>query len=263
MDVEVGGTPAFVHTGGLEFGAAQPVVVLIHGAGQDHSIFRLHTRRLAHGGVSPLAVDLPGHGRSAGSGLGSVAEYAAWVVDLLDALGVDRAFIVGHSMGSLIAIELAAAYSDRVAGIVLTGTADAMGVHPDLQEAASGGRQLAVELISGWSHTGEDRLGGHPQPGSWTRGITERLAEQELASTLGSDLAACSGYPASERATSIACPAFVVVGTADVMTAAGAGRSLAGWIPGAEVVEVVGTGHNIVLDRPVELGVVIDRLVGR
>jgi pimeloyl-ACP methyl ester carboxylesterase len=261
MELLIDGHDVFVHTGGVSFDPTLPVVVLVHGAGQDHSHFRFHTRALAHGGTGVLAVDLPGHGRSGGPVLASVPEMASWVIRLLDAVGVDRAVVVGHSMGSLIAIETAAAHPERVAGIVLTGSAGAMAVHPDLQEAANQGRHLAVELISGWVHTGADRYGHHPQPGSWTRGLTERLAERELERSLGLDLAACSSYQAVERAAEVTAPATVVIGLADVMTNPRAGRVLVDALPAVDVVELPGSGHNMVMDRPSEVrSAILDRV---
>jgi pimeloyl-ACP methyl ester carboxylesterase len=250
MELLIDGHDVFVHTGGVDFDPAGPVVVLVHGAGQDHSHFRFHTRALAHRGIGVLAVDLPGHGRSGGAVLASVSEMAAWAIRLLDAVGVDRAVVVGHSMGSLIAIETAAAHPERVAGIVLTGSAGSMAVHPDLQDAANRGDHLAVELISGWVHTGVDRYGHHPQPGSWTRGITERLAERELTRSLGPDLAACSSYGAAERAADVTAPTTVVIGMADVMTNPKAARVLVDALPVADVVELTGSGHNMVMDHP-------------
>lgn len=253
MKVQVDGHEVFVHTGGVEFDPARPVVVLIHGAGQDHSHFRFHTRALAHAGLGVLAVDLPGHGRSAGRVLASVPEMAAWIVRLLDAAGVDRAVLAGHSMGSLIAIEAAAAFPDRVAGIVLTGSGTSMPVHPDLQDAANRADHLAVELISGWVHTGSDRYGHHPQPGSWTRGITERLAERELGRSLGPDLAACSSFDAAARASEVTVPATVVIGLADVMANARSGRALCDALAHSTTVELPGSGHNMVMDHPAEV----------
>ena len=64
MHLSVNGSETFVATGGREFDAAQPTVVLLHGAGFDHTAWALHSRWLAHHGHSVLAPDLPGHGRS-------------------------------------------------------------------------------------------------------------------------------------------------------------------------------------------------------
>jgi pimeloyl-ACP methyl ester carboxylesterase len=257
MERTIGGERTFIHTGGIEADWTRPVVVLIHGAGQDHSHFRFHTRALAHSGVTALAIDLPGHGRSEGAVLASVEEMARWVIAMLDDLEIERAILVGHSMGSLISMEAAASFPDRIGGLVLTGTGSSMPVHPALQDAANRADHLAVELIAGWIHTGDDRLGGHPQPGSWTRGITERLAEQELGRSLGPDLEACTAFDPAARAAELRIPVTVVIGAADSMTNARAGRELVSVIAGARVVEIAGTGHNMVMDHPREIRIAI------
>src|ERR1700756_5789441 len=95
----------YASTGGKDFDPALPTIVFLHGAGMDHTVWALQTRYFAHHGRSVLAVDLPGHGRSAGSIRGSVAELADWVAHALDAAGLARAALVGHSMGALIALE--------------------------------------------------------------------------------------------------------------------------------------------------------------
>ena len=107
MRIEVDGVPAYAYTGGCAFDPRQPVAVFVHGAQHDHSVWILQSRYLAHHGWSVLAFDLPGHGRSAGMPLASVEAMAAWLLAALDAAGVDRAALAGHSMGSLIALEAA------------------------------------------------------------------------------------------------------------------------------------------------------------
>src|SRR5246127_4127615 len=116
MDLHVNGKQAFVGTGGREFNASLPAVVLLHGAGFDHSTWALHSRWFAHHGFSVLAPDLPGHGRSTGKPLPAIADMADWTATLLDAAGATKATLVGHSMGSLIALETAARHPDRVSG---------------------------------------------------------------------------------------------------------------------------------------------------
>ncbi|HEX3141799.1 MAG TPA: alpha/beta hydrolase, partial [Rhizobacter sp.] len=136
MKLGVNGREAYAYTGGKAFDASLPTMVFIHGAMHDHSVWALQTRALAHHGHAVLAVDLPGHGRSAGPAPASVEAAAQWIVDLLDSAGVQRAALVGHSMGSLIALEAAARAPDRVAGLVLVGTAVPMKVSPALLTAA-------------------------------------------------------------------------------------------------------------------------------
>src|SRR6516162_5527771 len=135
MDVSINGKTAFAATGGREFDPARPPVVLIHGAGFDHSAWALHSRYFAHHGHSVLAPDLPGHGRSAGPPLRSIAEMADWIAALLDTTRAAKAQLIGHSMGSLIALETSARHPAKVSALIMIGTAAAMSVGPELLKA--------------------------------------------------------------------------------------------------------------------------------
>src|ERR1700742_4624032 len=117
MQLSVNGVGTFVTTGGKPFDKSLPTVVLLHGAGFDCSTWALHSRWFAHHGFSVLAPDLPGHGRSSGQPLATIADMADWTAALLDAVGADKARLIGHSMGSLIALETAARHPDRVSGL--------------------------------------------------------------------------------------------------------------------------------------------------
>lgn len=246
-----------VHTGGVDFDPRRPAVVLIHGAGMDHTVWRFQTRALAHAGWAALAVDLPGHGAADGPPPVSIEEMAVLAVGMLDAAGVARAAIVGHSMGSLVALEVAAAFPDRVDRLVLIATSDRMDVHPDLQTAADAADPAAVDLLVGWSHTGAARLGGHPQPGVWVRATTRRMFERHLARSLGSDLRACAAYPAGERAGYVGASTLILAGGDDRMTPPGRGRVLAEMVPGSRFVIVPDAGHMLPCENP---DVVLDRL---
>src|ERR1700739_230526 len=121
MKLQVNGRQAFVATGGREFDPSLPAVVLIHGAGFDHTAWALHSRWFAHNGFSVLVPDLPAHGRSAGPALRSIAEMADWTAALLNAAGAGKAHLIGHSMGSLIALETAARHPDKGPALSLLG----------------------------------------------------------------------------------------------------------------------------------------------
>ncbi|HUG83291.1 MAG TPA: alpha/beta fold hydrolase [Euzebya sp.] len=251
MQLTVGGRRVFAHTGGAEL-RLDPndgrVVVLVHGAGNDHSVWRHQTRRLAGLGQPVLAVDLPGHGRSAGPALTSVGAMADWVGGVLDGVGATSATVVGHSMGSLVAVESAARLNGRVDRIALVATAAQIGVHPTLQQAADDCDPLAIDLIVGWSHNAASRFGGHPQAGMWTRQLTRRLLERNLA-VLGIDLSTCTAYDAAAAAGSWSGDALVIAGAADRMTPAGAGRAMADLL-GTEAVLVDGGSHVSLYDHP-------------
>ncbi|MDB5745253.1 MAG: alpha/beta hydrolase, partial [Massilia sp.] len=119
MILDIHGKAAYCYSGGKPFDAALPTVVFIHGAQNDHSVWALQSRWFAHHGFGVLAVDLPGHGRSAGPALASVEAMAGWLLAVFDAAGVTRAMLVGHSMGSLIALEASYRAPERVRALAL------------------------------------------------------------------------------------------------------------------------------------------------
>lgn len=165
MKLQVDGRKAFAATGGRPFDPANPAVVFVHGAGMDHTVWTLQTRYFAHHGRSVLAVDLPGHGRSEGPPPGSIEGYAEWMARLIEAAGVARAALAGHSMGALIALEAAARAPERVSTLALLGVAARMPVHPDLLAAADANDPLAFELVTSWGYGKAAHLGGNRAPG--------------------------------------------------------------------------------------------------
>ena len=136
MNLTVNGHSTYCYTGGKAFDAAKPTVIFIHGVLNDHSVWILQTRSLANHGWNVLAVDLPGHCRSAGEPPATVEDAADFVLALMDAAGLEKAALVGHSFGSLIALEAAGRAPQRVSHLVLVGVAFPMGVSPVLLEAS-------------------------------------------------------------------------------------------------------------------------------
>ncbi len=237
-----------VHTGGVPFDPGLPTVLLVHGAGQDHTIWRFQDRWLAHRGFGVLAPDLPGHGRTDGHPLASIGEMAGWLAELLDEHAVSRAAVMGHSMGSLIAVELAAT-TDLVDRLVLVGTAGRMAVHPALLDAAEKNDPLATELITAWTF-GAAHYGGHPQPGTWQAGATRVLLDSMDNDVLAVDLRACADYATLERATRVDVPTVAVSGAVDRMTPTRGAVAVATAIPGAESVIIDDAGHSVMEEAP-------------
>ncbi|BBK34371.1 alpha-beta hydrolase superfamily lysophospholipase [Stella humosa] len=253
MDLLVDGRRVFAATGGKPFDPARAPVLLLHGAGMDHTAWGLQTRWLAHHGRSVLAVDLPGHGRSAGPGLASIPDMGRWVLALLDAAGADRVAIGGHSMGALVALAGVAAAPDRFRALALLGVTPDMPVHPDLVAAARAGGPLAPELMSSWGFGPRAQLGGHRAPGLWMVAGGIRLIGEADPETLATDLEACAAYGgALAAAAAVACPTLLLLGAEDRMTPAGRARPLGQAIAGARTVVLAGAGHMIMTERPDE-----------
>ncbi|HYH18804.1 MAG TPA: alpha/beta hydrolase [Azospirillum sp.] len=251
MELTVQGQTVYAHTGGQPFDPAKPSVVLIHGAGMDHTVWSLQTRYLAHHGRSVLAVDLPGHGRSDGAPLAGIEALADWVRDLADAAGAPRAALVGHSMGALVALEAAARHSDRVEALALLGIAERMPVHPDLLAAAIGDDPQAIELVTGWGFGPRGHVGGNTAPGLALVPTSRRLMRQAKPGVLGVDLAACNAYTrGADAAAAVTCPALFLLGALDRMTPAKAGRALAARVKDSEVVVLPGVGHMVMVEAP-------------
>src|SRR6476661_465210 len=254
MQLSVNGTDTFVATGGREFDTSQPTIVLLHGAGFDHSTWALHSRWFAHHGFGVLVPDLPGHGRSSGAPLPTIAEMADWTAALLDAAGAAKAKLVGHSMGSLIALETAARHPAKVSALGLIGTAAAMTVGPDLLKAAEANDRSAIDMVSIGGLGFQAELGGSLAPGLWMHSGAQRVLEQSRPGVLHSDLAACNAYQdALAAAAKVAVPTTVILGERDMMTPAKAGKALAAAIPNARTIVLPGAGHMMMAERPDEL----------
>ncbi len=218
------GPEAFVYTGGKAFDPTLPAIVFVHGAMNDHSVWTLLARWFAHHGFGVLAVDLPGHSRSGGAPLSSVEELADWLLALLDAAGVARASFVGHSMGSLIALEAASRAPARATTLVMVGTAYPMAVSPALLESARIDPFAAIDNVNVFSHSTIAAKPSYPGPGAWLHGASRALMRrmqlgQRDANLFLTDFEACDRYRGGlDAAARVNCPTTLVLGARDQMT---------------------------------------------
>lgn len=262
MLFDIDGAAAYCYTGGKTFDPALPTVVFIHGAQNDHSVWALQSRYLAHHGYGVLAVDLPGHGRSKDEAKRSVEEMADWLLAVLDAAGVVHAALVGHSMGSLIALELSQRAPERVAKLALLGTAYPMKVSDALLNTSRANEQAAIDMVNIYSHSSMAQKPSCPGPGFSVMGGAQRLMQRMSAlnpeQLFYTDFHACNAYANGEAAAqAVRCPTLFILGSKDMMTPAKATKLLTTAIPHGRVVQV-DAGHSMMAEQP---DAVLDALI--
>jgi pimeloyl-ACP methyl ester carboxylesterase len=252
MQLIVQGYPAYAYTGGKAFDAALPAVVMVHGAAFDHSVWQWQSRYLAHHGYSVLAVDLPAHGRSPGNPRASIEAMADWVAALVDAAGLERVALVGHSMGSLVALDTALRHPTRISKLALVGAAVPMPVGEAFLAAARDDSPAALDMEATWGHARNVLLAQSAVPGVSLMGASRQLNGRARPGVLHADLAACHAYqPSLAAIRALSIPTLVIAGKRDQMTPMKAGKALAAEIPQARL-ELLDAGHSMMTEAPRE-----------
>jgi pimeloyl-ACP methyl ester carboxylesterase len=240
----VEGKAAFAYTAAHELDAKKPTMVFIHGAGLDHSLFGLQSRYFGYHGWNVLALDLPGHGRSAGPPVASVGGMADWV---FSAVKAEKFCIVGHSMGALVAVECAARQPARVERIALIGVAYPMKVTEVFLDAARRNDHAAYDMETIWGHAPQVPLGGNPNPGMWMYGDSLARLRRLAPGVLYNDLKACNDYQLSGN---VSCPTLFILGRRDVMTPPKTALALSQSIKQSETKLVNLSGHSLMAEAP-------------
>jgi len=255
VNLQVDGKAVFAYTANHPLERAKRTLVFIHGAGLDHSWFGLQSRYFGYHGWNVLALDLPAHGRSAGPALDSLPGLADWLVRVLDAAKLQSAALVGHSLGTLIALDCAGRHAERVERIALIATAYPMKVADAFLDAAKRDEYTAFDMHTIWGHAPQVPLGGNPNPGMWMYGDTQARLERLAPGVLYADLKASNDYV---FAGGVKCPALFILGKRDMMTPARAAKRLQEQIPGARTVLVDYSGHSLMAEAP---DAVLDALI--
>lgn len=251
MKLKIDGETVFFSSGNCKIDPKKDSVLLIHGTGQDHSIWRLPTRYFAGHDRNVIAVDLPGHGRSGGRPLNSVRALADWVIEVLNTAGLDSAAVAGHSLGSLVALAVAALYPRRIRSIVLIGTAVPMPVSEHLLRKARENSHEAIEMLTHWGFSKAAQTGGNAADVNGLLNSNMRLMEKAKPGVIYADLVACNEYrEGMEHAKKVDCPALLILGECDRLTPVRSAARLAEALPNAEKVILEGCGHALLAERP-------------
>jgi len=259
MNVQLNGHEVFISTGGVEWKAGQPTLVLVHGAGLNHTVWTLFTRYFARRGYNVMAPDFPAHGNSSGVPLSSIEAMAKWVNALVEqcandnaALAIEEVRIAGHSMGSLVALQTVGDEPMRYASLLLMGSAYPMAVGDALLSAAKANDQSAIDMITLFGHSEASRLGHNPIAGVSVLNVGNALLQQAAPGVLHNDLNACFHYAEGEQAAAAAAASSVtlILGCDDRMTPVKGGYALAKLIHGSEVVVLSDCGHMMLGEQP-------------
>jgi pimeloyl-ACP methyl ester carboxylesterase len=206
-----------------------------------------------------LAPDLPGHGRSAGPPLASIDALADWLPALLDAAGIDRAVLVGHSMGSLVALEGAARHPQRCSGLALLGTSVPMPVADALLGRAASAPDSVYRMMTEYSLTPLFQLHGGGGHGIWGPGVTLAIMRRSPRGVLAIDLANCNDYlHGLAAAARVNCPTLLLAARRDRMTPRRNLPPLQAALRQARYVEIADCGHAMMNEKP---QAVIDELL--
>ena len=246
--VLVDNQPFFYRLSANDLTGRRPPLLLIHGAGGTHMHWPASLRRLPDWTV--YALDLPGHGKSTGPGRASIAAYCDALYGFVQALGLARVVLAGHSMGGAIVQEVALHYPGRLAGIVLVGTGARLRVAPAILDGIRSDFPATARTIADWVHD---------------KNVPEQLKRLYLQAVLENDpqvmygdFYACDQFDRRADVARIATPALVLCGSNDLMTPPKFSESLAQTLPNARLALIPNAGHMVALEAPEEVAAAVN-----
>ncbi|MCW3489206.1 alpha/beta fold hydrolase [Dethiobacter alkaliphilus] len=220
-------------------GSGDKTLFLIHGAG-GNSLHWMETEPPP--GWRLVAPDLPGHGKSGGSAMKDITDYARWVGTAIKELG-GCDLLAGHSMGGAITMTVALQQPELLRGIILVGTGAKLGVSDILLDLCRGGAVAKIEdmlakvaygPVPGWEQIKEwYRIFGSATPQAYLR-----------------DFSACNHFDIRLQLKAIRLPALIVCGKADRLTPFKYSEYLAEHLEDARLEGIPDAGHMVMLEQP-------------
>ena len=251
-EIVIGGTSmaCWVNDSGLAEGRRS--VVFIHGSGGDHTLWESQCTAL-QGEFNVVALDLPGHGLSGGSGESEVLRYVEWVKKAIGALGLKKPVLAGHSLGAAISMNFAIREGALLSAIVPVGSGVKMPVNPMILEKIHTDLPSVISMVVKFSiaKANRDAVGPYLQKG----------LEKVNPDAFYGDLYACDRMDITAEIDRVAIPTLVICGDDDKMTPPDLSRFIADAIPGAKLALIEGGGHYVMREKPVEFNTVLSAFV--
>ena len=242
------------YRGSVQEDNIRDVLILVHGAGGSYLYWPPEIRHLQRGNI--LAVDLPGHGESAGDCQASIEANARALLEFMDYLEIDRAVLGGHSMGGAIAQRVSLDYTERVEGLILVGAGAKLRVHPQLIEDCCSPETYpqAISQILGWSFSQHADMK--------LVGLAGERMNEISPSVLLADFTACNAFDIREQVGEITQQTLIICGEDDQMTPVKFSEYLAEKIHGSRLEIIPGAGHMVMLEKPRVVAGLIDEFLG-
>ena len=240
----------YYHPFQQEINNSEPII-FIHGTGMDHTVWTLPVRYFSRKKTDVLAIDLPGHGQNKDKPLDSISKISTYIYNFLDKYKIQRCSLVGHSMGSLIALEMASSRPERVKAISMIGTAFPMQVNEALLESAKSNPQIAINILTFMGYSFSSRLGGNKTPGMWMTESTKRLMQKSKKGIIYKDLKACSEFTDGlDKAKKVEAKVQLILGSNDFLTPRIKAQDLIDNFNQPLVEEIYGSGHSLMMEEP-------------
>lgn len=232
-----------------DHGQGPLAVVFVHGFPLDRRMWSRQLEVVARAGHRAIAVDLAGFGSSDGE-RSSVEDHASDVLETMQELRIDRAVIVGLSMGGYVAMAMSRRAPERIAALVLADTKST----PDTEAArAKRGQAIVTALTQGVEAVLVASLPAlvADDASSELRERLRAIAREQSPTGVIATIAALRDRPdATEGLAALDLPVTVIVGSKDVTTTPGDARAMCARMRRATLVEIEGAGHLSNLERP-------------
>ncbi len=216
-------------------------VLFIHGAGGGQYTWS-YQKGFFEKQFNPIVIELPGHGESGEEGEEEIGRYAEHVRTFLKTLGLQKVFLVGHSMGGTIVQTLALTHPEMIKGIVLVGTGARLKVLPMILDGIKNNFEETVKKINQFAYSqkaSSDLI---------EKGVSTML--QCRAEVLYGDFLACDRFDFMNEVGKINLPTLILCGDDDQLTPIKYSQFLQSRIKGSKMEVLPNAGHMAMMESP-------------